>query len=73
MQRAFTFFIAELAAGFSAYFMARTFWKLGIHQKHLELLHLDRCDADLTVSCIIFLSSKQFLAQRFSCFYTKSK
>ncbi|VDD86899.1 unnamed protein product [Enterobius vermicularis] len=53
MQRAFTFFIAELAAGFSAYFMARTFWKLGIHQKHLELLHLDRCDADLTVAILI--------------------
>jgi hypothetical protein len=43
-------FCAQLAAAYLSYFVARMFWRIGMHSRHIELLHADHCESDLTVS-----------------------
>lgn len=50
LRMAFLVFTVQLAAAYLSYFFARTFWKLGLHPMHDELLVADHCEADLTAS-----------------------
>uniref|UniRef100_A0A1I7ZH76 Aquaporin n=1 Tax=Steinernema glaseri TaxID=37863 RepID=A0A1I7ZH76_9BILA len=43
-------FAAQFAAAYVSFYLARTFWRLGVHPLHTELLEADHCDADLTVT-----------------------
>ncbi|TKR75855.1 hypothetical protein L596_017090 [Steinernema carpocapsae] len=43
-------FAAQLVAAYLSFYLARGFWRLGIHPMHTELLEADHCDADLTVA-----------------------
>ncbi|VDN40525.1 unnamed protein product [Gongylonema pulchrum] len=43
-------FSTQLAAAYLSYFFARSFWKMGLHRKHNELLNADHCEADLTAT-----------------------
>uniref|UniRef100_A0A0R3RNF3 Aquaporin n=1 Tax=Elaeophora elaphi TaxID=1147741 RepID=A0A0R3RNF3_9BILA len=48
LRTAILVFGVQLAAAYLSYFFARTFWKLGLHPMHDELLTADHCEADLT-------------------------
>ncbi|MFH4979020.1 hypothetical protein AB6A40_005729 [Gnathostoma spinigerum] len=50
LRRAALVFIVQLFAAYLSYFLARTFWKLGVHPKHVELLNEQHCHADLNVA-----------------------
>ncbi|VIO91884.1 Uncharacterized protein BM_BM4853 [Brugia malayi] len=50
LRTAFLVFAVQLVAAYLSYFFARTFWKLGLHPMHNELLIADHCEADLTAS-----------------------
>ncbi|KAK0414510.1 hypothetical protein QR680_011470 [Steinernema hermaphroditum] len=54
-------FTAQLAAAYLSFYLARTFWRLGVHPLHTELLEADHCDADLTVA-ILTGSVVEFMA-----------
>jgi len=49
-KRLILVFLTQLAAAYASYFLARTFWKLGVHKKHLHLLHEKSCHSDLSVA-----------------------
>lgn len=42
-------FLVQLTAAWLSYFVARLFWKVGVHPIHTELLDQDSCTSDLTV------------------------
>ncbi|KAK6739965.1 hypothetical protein RB195_008441 [Necator americanus] len=50
VRRAVAVFVTQMAAAYLSYFLARSFWKLGIHPVHSELLAAEHCTADLTIA-----------------------
>ncbi|CAD6188170.1 unnamed protein product [Caenorhabditis auriculariae] len=71
IRRAVYVFLVELAAAYASYFLARSFWKLGVHPVHEELLHQDTCTSDLTVALTtgaLIEGAATFLAKAFENF-----
>ncbi|CAJ0943240.1 unnamed protein product, partial [Mesorhabditis belari] len=61
IRRAIYVFLVQITAAYLSYFVARQFWKFGIHQAHTELLHTSTCTADLTVALAVGYSTTQIL------------
>ncbi|CAB3410837.1 unnamed protein product [Caenorhabditis bovis] len=71
IRRGIYVFLTQLAAAYLSYFIARCFWRLGIHPIHEELLNQSTCTSDLTVAittgCIIE-GAATFVARAFEKF-----
>ncbi|CAJ0578679.1 unnamed protein product, partial [Mesorhabditis spiculigera] len=52
-RRAVYVFFVQILAAYSSYFVARQFWKFGIHDCHHELLGASTCSSDLTVALAV--------------------
>ncbi|KAE9418096.1 hypothetical protein Angca_002523 [Angiostrongylus cantonensis] len=50
IRRAIYLFLTQMSAAYISFFIARSFWRLGIHPIHLELLAAEHCTADLTTA-----------------------
>ncbi|PAV85050.1 hypothetical protein WR25_04491 [Diploscapter pachys] len=53
VRRAVYVFLAQLSAAYLSYYFARSFWKLGLHPLHSELLEENECSTDLTVALTV--------------------
>uniref|UniRef100_A0A1I7X2P7 Aquaporin n=1 Tax=Heterorhabditis bacteriophora TaxID=37862 RepID=A0A1I7X2P7_HETBA len=50
IRRAIYVFLTQLAAAYVSFFLAQSFWKIGVHPLHFDLLQNEHCTADLTVA-----------------------
>ncbi|VDM75939.1 unnamed protein product [Strongylus vulgaris] len=75
IRRAVYVFLTQMLAAYLSFFLARTFWKLGIHPVHSELLAVEHCTADLTShsSFLNSISIRASSAQLFEVYVSSLK